>query len=215
MRVVLLLAMVMMLTLPTYRSALAQSELTVVTPAEDATVQGSSLTVNFQTNGFRIVTSPVPVEEAGKRPDANRAGEGHVHLMLDLQPVVIWQTPEPYTFANVAPGVHQLSVELVNNDHSPLSPPIVVQRRVTVQASAQAPANASAPAPAATVEQSAAPTHQGMLPATSVGSSFTLSEQRILMILAALQAINIGVYFRLKVVASRRKVPNASLKARW
>jgi hypothetical protein len=214
MRGVMLLAVIMMLTLTTYDSAQAQAqpELVVLEPAQDMTVQGSSLTVTFQTTGFQIVASQVPVEEAGKRPEANRPGEGHLHLMLDLQPVVIWETTEPYTFENVTPGVHQLSVELVNNDHSSLSPPVIVQRRITLEASAQAPADASAPAAASPPAQDM---QHEMLPATGPGSWLRMSEQRILLFLAALHVITFGVFFRLQVVSVRHTpADGASRRAR-
>jgi hypothetical protein len=45
--------------------------------------------------------------------------------MLDLAPVVVWDRAEPYTFTEVPAGGHRLTVELVNNDHSPLVPPVV------------------------------------------------------------------------------------------
>jgi hypothetical protein len=48
-----------------------------------------------------------------------------LHFVLDLQPLVVWESGDPYTFANVPAGEHQLMVELVNNDHSPLSPPVM------------------------------------------------------------------------------------------
>ncbi len=48
-------------------------------------------------------------------------------MRLDLQPIVMWGRDAPYTFTNVPPGAHQLTVELVNNDHTLFSPPVVRQ----------------------------------------------------------------------------------------
>jgi hypothetical protein len=69
----------------------------------------------------------VALSEAGKHPEANRPGEGHLHFAVDLQPLVVWEKSDPYTTPNLAPGDHQAMVELVNNDHSSLSPPVMRQ----------------------------------------------------------------------------------------
>src|SRR5690349_22197553 len=92
----------------------AGPELTVQSPVDGAVVEGDTVKVAFTASGLTIVPSSVPVSEAGKHPEANKPGEGHVHLVLDLQPLVIWEKTEPYSFSNVAPGQHQLMVELVN-----------------------------------------------------------------------------------------------------
>jgi hypothetical protein len=107
----------------------AGPELTVVSPVEGAVLEGDSVTVNFTTAGIKLVPTSVPVAEAGKHPEANRPGEGHLHFVLDLQPLVVWERGDPYTFTNVPPGEHQLMVELVQNDHSALSPRVMKQIR--------------------------------------------------------------------------------------
>lgn len=113
----------------------AQSpSLEVTAPAEGSTVDGTDVTVTFSVTGIAIVQSSVPLEQAGQQPEANRPGEGHVHLMLDLGSIVVWSTTDPYTFTNVPPGEHQLMVELVNNDHSSLNPPVVQQIRFRTSA---------------------------------------------------------------------------------
>jgi hypothetical protein len=105
--------------------AAAGPALTVKSPTEGEVIGGSKVTVEFSATDFEIVPSSVPVSEFGKRPDANRLGEGHLHFMLDAQPLVIWSSADPYTFENVPPGEHQLMVELVNNDHSSLAPKVM------------------------------------------------------------------------------------------
>lgn len=72
-------------------------------------------------------------------------GEGHLHYFLDVtapttqgQPAVTapgtWTTTADltYTFTNVGTGHHTVSVELVNNDHTPLNPPVVATMDVLV-----------------------------------------------------------------------------------
>jgi|GEM_PF-1763882 len=129
MRTVLLVSVVNLCLLGLWSPLAAQQaqrpELIVTAPTNEMVIQEANVTVEFNVNGVQLVQSSVPLAEAGKRPDANRPGEGHIHLMLDLQPVVVWERNEPYTFNNIPPGEHQLMVELVNNDHSPLSPPVV------------------------------------------------------------------------------------------
>lgn len=107
----------------------ANPELTVKSPQGGDSINGTSVTVEFEASDFSIVPSTVPLGEAGLRPEANRDGEGHVHFMLDLMPIIVWESTEPYTLTDVPPGEHILTVELVNNDHSPLSPPVSQQIR--------------------------------------------------------------------------------------
>ncbi|MGH2354201.1 MAG: hypothetical protein ACRDJN_21560 [Chloroflexota bacterium] len=114
--------------------AAAEPQLTVVAPQDGAVIRGPNVTVEFNTSDITLVESTVPLEQAGQRPDANRPGEGHVHFMLDLQPLVVWEQDAPYTFTNVPPGEHQLMVELVQNDHGPLAPPVAQQIRFRTMA---------------------------------------------------------------------------------
>lgn len=116
-------------------SAAQSPELDVTSPTDGSTIDGTNVTVTFDVSGISIVDSPVPVEQAGLQPEANQPGEGHLHLMLDLGSLVVWTIAEPYTFTNVPPGEHQLMVEIVNNDHSSLDPPVVRQVRFRTSAS--------------------------------------------------------------------------------
>ena len=140
------------LLLASFGVSSAQSPgLNVSTPVEGSSVDGTDVKVTFSVTGFSIVPSTVPLEQAGQHPEANRPGEGHVHFMLDLGPIVVWTTADPYTFTNVPPGEHQLMVEIVNNDHSSLNPPVVRQVRFRTSASQVMPntggaGNASTPA---------------------------------------------------------------------
>lgn len=115
--------------------------LTLTSPTNGAALSGSTVTVEFATIEWKIVPSQVDLTDYGKMPELNRPNEGHVHLSLDLWPLVIWQEAGAYTFTNVPPGEHQLKVELVNNDHSSLSPPVVqvVRFRTTAAAGSAAP----------------------------------------------------------------------------
>src|SRR4051812_10866616 len=94
----------------------AEPQLTVTAPQEGAVIEGSTVRVVFTTSGFTLVPAAVSLAAGGQQPQVNRPGEGHVHFMLDLQPLVTWEQADPFTFVNVPPGEHQLIVELANND---------------------------------------------------------------------------------------------------
>jgi hypothetical protein len=113
----------------------SQPTLAVTSPAEGQNLPASTLTMTFLVTNFQIVPSTVPLGEAGMHPDLNRAGQGHLHLMLDLQPLIVWDQNQPYVFSNLPVGTHQLMVELANNDHSSLNPRVAQ----TIQFSVQAP----------------------------------------------------------------------------
>jgi hypothetical protein len=106
--------------------------LTVSTPTDGAQLTGTTVRVEFQATNFTIVPTTVPVADAGKRPEVNRPGEGHVHFQLDLTPLVVHQSGEAYTFTNVPAGEHLLMVELVHNDHASLSPRVMREVRFQV-----------------------------------------------------------------------------------
>src|SRR6266487_3590610 len=93
----------------------AGPSLTVTSPKDGEVITSSDVTITFTATDFKIVPTTVPVSEAGKHPEANKAGEGHLHFILDLQPLIVWEKTDPYILKNVPPGDHQLMVELVNN----------------------------------------------------------------------------------------------------
>ena len=112
-----------------FAAAAANPQLAVNSPTEGQSIDGTSVTIEFEVSDFSVVPSTVPLSEAGNRPDANVEGEGHLHFMLDLMPVIVWESTEPYTLEDVPPGEHTLMIELVNNDHSPLASPVSQQIR--------------------------------------------------------------------------------------
>lgn len=175
----------------------ADPPLTVIAPQEGAVVEGSSVRVVFATSGFTVVPAPVSLGQAGQQPQVNRPGEGHVHLLLDLQPLVTRDQADPYTFSNVPPGEHQLTVELANNDHSSLTPPVLqrIQFRTTAGPSVSSPAagqtgGANTPPPGGTGATT--------LPRTGEGDSGPLPRLLTLLI-AAMVAMVVGVALRRRV----------------
>ncbi len=119
------------------------SNVVIASPRDGASLPAGPVTVTAQATNFNLV------DKLGQ-PNAQR--EGHLHYFLDVdapttpgQPAVtapgtyFATANTSYTWPNVAAGTHKLSVELVNNDHTPLSPPVVATVTVTVTGSTTTP----------------------------------------------------------------------------
>ena len=118
--------------------------LTITQPKDGATLTTDNVTVIVEVTDFNLVD---------KLGQSNVAGEGHIHYFLDYsapttpnQPAippsgisVDWTaTPDTsYTFDNVSAGSHTVYVELVNNNHTPLQPPVTANVTFTVTSSSQ------------------------------------------------------------------------------
>jgi plastocyanin len=94
------------------------------------------INVSIETENFDIVP------KLGEPPVT---GEGHVHFFLDSVPPTFPFQPSitaegtfiavqnnSLTWTGVLPGVHIISAELVNNDHTAVDPPVVWSTLVTV-----------------------------------------------------------------------------------
>ncbi len=137
-------------------SAPAPTPSAVITSPEDgSTIPAGDVTVSIQVSNFNVVD---------KQGQANASGEGHIHYFLDVdapttpgKPAIpasgVWAhvADTTHTFGNVAAGTHTISVELVNNDHTPLTPPVVVKVAVTVEAAATTPTPTPAPGQSVTI----------------------------------------------------------------
>ncbi len=113
----------------------------ISSPEEGDTVQPGNIEVSVNVFNFMMA------DKLGETPVA---GEGHIHYYLDVdipttpgQPAVT--EPGTYkaapdtsvTWENVAPGKHTLGVQLVNNNHTPLDPPVTATVMVTVESPAE------------------------------------------------------------------------------
>jgi hypothetical protein len=113
-------------------------EVSITSPEDGATVEGDSVAVTLDVENFRIVS-----DVGGK----NQPGAGHVHFYLDVdeiptkageEAVVTGEgryvaTPSAtYSWTNVPAGEHVLGAQLVNNNHTPLQPPVTAKITVTV-----------------------------------------------------------------------------------
>jgi photosystem II stability/assembly factor-like uncharacterized protein len=109
----------------------------IIEPQDNALLTNNNVTVTVQVSNFKLVD---------KLGQANIAGEGHIHYFLDVMPPTVPDEPATtsagtsvattatsHTWSNLSPGSHTLSVELVNNDHTPLNPPAVATVSISVK----------------------------------------------------------------------------------
>jgi hypothetical protein len=101
----------------------------ITQPTDGGTVSAGAMEVNVEVTNFDLVD---------KLGEANVPGQGHIHYFLDIpapttpgKPAIpasgTWAPTAStmYSFEDVSVGTHTVSAELVNNDHTPLNPPVV------------------------------------------------------------------------------------------
>lgn len=103
---------------PVIAQAKPAPKLDVVTPGENQTIYGNKIPVLMSTENFTLTdfqNNPPLVY-----------GQGHIHLWLDDEsptPESASKTfKEDFTFSDVPYGEHTLKVQLVNNNHTPVTP---------------------------------------------------------------------------------------------
>jgi len=106
--------------------------LTIVTPKAAQVVNTDQVTLRVATPNFNFVDF--------KTHPWNAYRQGHLHIWLDEKnpkaSSAIKATGNVYTLTNLKPGPHALTVELVNNDHSSLSPKVMATTTFTSSVSA-------------------------------------------------------------------------------
>ncbi|MFA7563250.1 MAG: cupredoxin domain-containing protein [Methanoculleus sp.] len=114
----------------------ADVNVTITSPEENASIPAGNVTVEVNLTNFTLV------DPTGQ---PNAPGEGHLHYYLDApiptnesEPAIpetggyVISTNLSYTWEDVAPGEHNFSVQVVNNDHTPLIPLVFDVVNVTV-----------------------------------------------------------------------------------
>ncbi len=109
----------------------------ITQPQNNAVITSKDVTITVQVSNFTLVNQLGAPAATGK---------GHIHYFFDVDPPTTQGQPAvttPGTFVptintsntwkDVPNGLHTFSVELVNNDHTPLNPPVVASVKVTVQ----------------------------------------------------------------------------------
>ena len=111
----------------------------ITNPDDGALLEAGDIEVALDVGDFEVV------DKLGMAPVA---GEGHVHYYINVDEIPT--TPgEPaitddettyhaeattsFTWQGVRPGAHTFGVQLVNNDHTPLEPPVTDEITVTVE----------------------------------------------------------------------------------
>lgn len=110
--------------------------LKISSPSNGSIRKAGSITITASVSNFNVVD---------KQGQAKVAGEGHLHFYMDVQPPTdptkpaipasgVWAhvSGTTYTFDNVPVGLHTFYVQLVNNDHTPLSPNLQTSIQVQV-----------------------------------------------------------------------------------
>ncbi len=128
----LLMAALAVFVLP----ACAAPTIKILEPTDGSEVPAGNVTVVVEVNDFELVN---------KLGQDNVEGEGHIHYYLDAAvptasgepaitaPGTYMQTVNTsFTWQNVSAGMHNISVQLVNNDHTPLEPLALSQNTITV-----------------------------------------------------------------------------------
>jgi hypothetical protein len=112
------------ITLASTTGVIAQNatpNLKVVTPSEGQTIYGNRIPILVAVENLQIVDFA--------QNTAPRSGQGHVHLWLDdpnpTRESAVKLTKDNFTYTDVAYGEHTLRTEIVNNNHTSLTPPVV------------------------------------------------------------------------------------------
>jgi len=105
----------------------------ILVPRDDPSATGISgygnCAILVEVSNFNLVD---------KLGEANVEGEGHIHYFLDTDPSTdpasgtYADTSETaYYWPEIGTGAHVFRVQLVNNDHTPLNPPVIASTAVT------------------------------------------------------------------------------------
>lgn len=110
----------------------------ITAPEDGATLESGDIEVSVSVSGFAVVD---------KRGEAAVAGEGHIYYYIDVEeiptasgePAVTEEntyhagTEMSFAWEGVRPGTHTFAVQLVYNDDTPLTPPVIDEVTVTVE----------------------------------------------------------------------------------
>jgi len=95
--------------------------LKIVSPNDGDLIKNSKVTVELQTENFKLVPVGDPVKE----------GEGHFHVWLDSDKKI--SDERTFTFDNIVSGKHTITAELLKSDHSSLIPRVTQTITINVE----------------------------------------------------------------------------------
>jgi hypothetical protein len=111
----------------------------ITEPESDASLEAGGVDIAVEVEGFEIVN------KLGQDPVE---GEGHIHFYRDVDEIptepgkpAVTDDAATYhatattshTWDDVEAGEHTFAVQLVNNNHTPLEPPVTAEVTVTVE----------------------------------------------------------------------------------
>ena len=112
-------------------------QIMISAPSDGSTTTSTSVNISVQVKNLNLTN------KIGK---ANITGEGHIIYYKDVSVPIAEATPATtkagtyaalsntsYTWKDLTPGLHTFSTELVNNDNTPLVPPVTDTVNVTVE----------------------------------------------------------------------------------
>jgi hypothetical protein len=130
----------------------------IVSPANNATITGSTVTVRVAVTHFKLVPPVLVGPNHWKSIPLLKGNQGHIHYLLDgaanlvlTRDVVVRTT---HTWTNVSPGRHTITAYLANSQHAafPGAAPAVIH--ITVKpSSSQQPQTSSAQTPSVSIVQ--------------------------------------------------------------
>ncbi len=132
----LLLGVLILQTCTAQMGGNEMASIKIIAPENGSQIAAGNITVSVNVMNFNLVN---------KLGEANVAGEGHIHYFMDVSIPTAPGKPalsapgtyapiynESFVWQNVTPGMHNFSAELVNNDHTPLVPPVTDEVSVEV-----------------------------------------------------------------------------------
>ncbi len=95
--------------------------LKIVTPSEGQTIYGQKVPILISVENLSLTDYQTNKNKA--------AGQGHIHLWFDdanpTRDSAVKLTTDEFTYSDVPYGDHALKAELVNNDHTSLTPQVI------------------------------------------------------------------------------------------
>lgn len=129
--------------------------ITITSPRDGATIQGSAVTVHVVVRNFKLVKPVlVPPSDWHKIP-LLKGDQGHIHYLLDgLGNLVLTRdvvTGTTHTWTNVTPGQHTVTAYLATSQHGPFPGAKASTIHITVKPSAGSGSRSASRAPAPSI----------------------------------------------------------------
>lgn len=105
-----------------FRESTVVPTISVTSPANGATIASPNVDITLSVLNFAVATS---------------GGDGHIHYTVDGGAVIMKYDTNPISLTGLSPGEHTVNLELVDNNHQPLSPAQTASVTFTVTSAVQ------------------------------------------------------------------------------